>query len=483
MGRCGAGRRCGRRRADGCRKRGLQEVFDADVLAEIEAFVGAGSTDGLGFEALEMGARWRALALAARVVERQLNTDRSDGVRPTLPCPGCGRAARSAGRREKTFTTALGLMRLQRAYYHCDACAGGFCPRDRALGLAGTSLSPAVNRMVGQAAARVSFAESSTLLGELAGVRVEAKQVERTAEALGAEIARDERHVVQPTPPSAPTMYLGMDGTGVPLRAAELKGRPGKQPDGSAKTREVKLVTLWTAERRDLQGLAVRDPGSISYSAAIESAATPDTGSELAPFAQRVEREARRRGFDQARRRVVLGDGAPWIWNLADEIFPGAVQIVDLYHAKARLWEAAKAIYGAGSDLAEQWAKQRRDELDRGELSRIVKALRGHAAHHEQARLCLLYIVTNRRRMRYPNFRALRLCVATGVVEAGCKVVVGTRLKRAGMHWTSAGADAILALRCSLLNGRFDDFWQRRTDHRQYPTNPQHSPARLISQT
>lgn len=179
----------------------------------------------------------------------------------------------------------------------------------------------------------------------------------------------------------------------------------------------------------------------------------------------------------------MLGDGAPWIWNLAEAIFPGTIQIVDLYHAKGRLWDAAKAIYGAGSDLAEQWAKQRRDELDRGELSRLVKALRAHACSNEQARQCLLYVVRNRRRMRYPSFRTQGLCVATGVVEAGCKVVVGTRLKRAGMHWTTAGADAILALRCSLLNGRFDDFWLRRSGRPPNQRHPQPSPARLISQT
>jgi hypothetical protein len=443
--------------------------------------VGAGSVEGLGFEALELGARQRALTWTARVVERQLNADRSDFCGPTLPCPRCGQPARYAGRRKKTFTTALGPMTLQRAYYDCAACAHGFCPRDSALGLAGTSLSPAVTRMVGQAAARVSFAESSSLLDELAGVRVEAKQVERTAEALGAQIAHDEQTVVEPTLPSAPTMYLGMDGTGVPLRGEELQGRAGKQPDGSAKTREVKLVALWSAERRDPQGLPVRDPGSVSYSAAIESAATPDTAEQLSPFAQRVEREARRRGFDQAQRRVVLGDGAPWIWNLAAEIFPGALQIVDLYHAQQRLWDVAKAIYGAGSDLAQQWAKQRRDELDRGQLCRLVQALRAHAANHEQARQCLLYVVRNRRRMRYPGFRAQLLCVTTGVVEAGCKFVVGTRLKRAGMHWTTAGADAILALRCSVLNGRFDLFWPRRAQRLRTHHNPPPSPPHLIS--
>jgi len=93
----------------------------------------------------------------------------------------------------------------------------------------------------------VSFAESSELMKDLAGVDVDAKQVERTAEALGREIARDERTVVEPEPPQAPTKYLGMDGTGIPVRKEEVEGRKGKQPDGSAETREVKLCTVWSA--------------------------------------------------------------------------------------------------------------------------------------------------------------------------------------------------------------------------------------------
>lgn len=365
------------------------------------------------------------------------------------------------------------MLRFERAYYHCARCRTGFCPRDRELGLDSGSLSPAVRRMVGAVGALVSFQEGSQLLEELAGVTLDPKQVERSAEQLGREIAQDERRVVIPEPPSAPTMYLGLDGTGVPMRAAELEGQAGKQPDGSAKTREVKLVTLWTAELRDEKGLPMRDPGSVSYSAAIESAASRDTDKELSPFARRVEREARRRGFDRARRRVVLGDGAPWIWNLADEIHPGAIQIVDLYHAKGHLWDVAKAVYGAGTDLAERWAKARRDELDQGDLDALLDALRLHATTHDEARKCLDYVQRNRTRMRYPEFRAQGLCVASGVVEAGCKVTIGTRLKRAGMHWTVAGADAIIALRCSRLSGRFEDFWQRRSQ----PSSPRTAAA------
>lgn len=469
MGRCRAG--SVRTGSGGGSKKGLQKAFSTEVVAEIEALVGSGAVQELDFEAIETAVRRKAMRLAARAIQQRFNADGSDYVGPTTPC-SCGQPARYVARRGKTFDSALGKLRLKRAYYYCEACEAGFCPRDRALGLEQTSLSPAVTRMVGIAAAMVSFAESSELMFELAGVRVTAKQVERKAEALGAEIAHYERSVVEPEEPTAGTLYLGMDGTGVPMRRQELEGRSGKQPDGTAKTREVKLVSVWSAEGRDKKGVPVRDAGSVSYSAGIESAATLDTDKLPSEFAQRAAREAGRRGFEQAPRRVVLGDGAPWIWKLADEQFPGAIQIVDLYHAKGHLWDVAKAIYGAGTDMAEQWAKKRRDELDEGRLDKILAALRRHAARNDEARKCLQYVSVNRERMRYPEFRAQGLCVSSGVLEAGCKLTVGTRLKRAGMHWTVPGANAIIALRCCKLSGRFEDFWESRSAATRAATHP-----------
>ena len=156
---------------------------------------------------------------------------------------------------------------------------------------------------------------------------------------------------------------------------------------------------------------------------------------------------------------MVLGDGAPW--NIADELFPGAVQIVDLFHAKQHLWDVAKAIYGPGTDMAERWAKRRRDELDDGRLCALLRALRRHESRDE-ARRCVDYIRRNRHRMRYPAFRARGLCVGSGVLEAGCKNVVATRFKRPGMHWSVAGVNAMAALRCCVLSKRLDDFWIRR---------------------
>ena len=222
------------------------------------------------FQALETEARRVALQLMGQAVARKLNADHADEEGPHPPC-ACGTEARFAGRRPKTFTTALGPLTLERAWYHCDRCHHGFSPRDRALGMEHTCLSPAALRMLGIAAARTSFEGASALLRELAGLTVAPKTVERHAEALGREVASDECGIIDPEPCEAPTLYLGLDGTGVPARNTEVEGRCGKQPDGTAKTREAKLAVVWSAQTEDKEGRPVRDPGSATYNAAIES--------------------------------------------------------------------------------------------------------------------------------------------------------------------------------------------------------------------
>ena len=173
-------------------------------------------------------------------------------------------------------------------------------------------------------------------------------------------------------------------------------------------------------------------------------------------------RELERRRFHDALRQAVLGDGAAWIWNFADEHLPDATRIVDIFHAKQHVFDAAKAIYGPGTDLAAAWGKQRRDELDEGRFDELLAALEEHAGSCDEAQKTLDYFTNNREKMRYSDFRARGLCVSTGVLEAGCKSVIAERLKNSGMHWTVNGANAVIALRCALRSNRFDDFWERR---------------------
>ena len=140
----------------------------------------------------------------------------------------------------------------------------------------------------------------------------------------------------------------------------------------------------------------------------------------------------------------------------------GSEQIVDRFHVKQNLSDVAKVL-NSNSSQATAWAKLRHHELDAGTLSAILESLRPHLDTCEEARKCYHYIRRNRHRMRYLRFLKMGFCTSSGVVEAGCKVTVATRLKRAGMHWTVDGANQIIALRCCILSGRFEDFWERRS--------------------
>ena len=125
-------------------------------------------------------------------------------------------------------------------------------------------------------------------------------------------------------------------------------------------------------------------------------------------------------------------------------------------------WAVSKALHGDDPDCVSAWAEARCAQLEQGRLDELLNALRS-AASCEEARRCFEYVERNRDRMRYADFRAAGLCIGSGVVEAGCKTVVGNRLKRAGIHWTVEGANAILALRYRMLSGRYEEFWEHRS--------------------
>jgi hypothetical protein len=301
----------------------------------------------------------------------------------------------------------------------------------------------------------------------LAGLEVTTKSVERMAESIGADIARCEQQqidrAVQLDLPiivgePVPVLYVQMDGTGVPVVKKEIAGRHGKIDGLPAHTREAKLGCVFTQTAWDEDGFAIRDRDSTTYTGAIESAEQ---------FGKRLYVEAWKRGWSRAEKKVVIGDGAPWIWNIARQHFPGAVEIVDLYHARQHLWDLARRLFP--NDTRRQNAcigLHQKRWLDKGRIAKLVACLRSIRTPDtdlaNKLRTEADYFASNAARMNYPEFRKQHLFVGSGVIEAGCKTVVGHRLKQSGMFWTLPGANAILALRCSHLNGRFEDYWEGR---------------------
>ena len=407
----------------------------------------------LDLEATEMALREGMHQLGSRVLEKLLEADQPQLDSKTVDCEQ-GHQARWLGWRPKQLLTVLGPIQIRRSYYYCEVCGTGVHPQDSHWGIEGTGLSPGVRRMMARLGSKESFEEAREDLAELAGVKVVTKQVERVSEELGQQVQGWAPAAASDPKPVA-KFYIAYDGTGVPVVPRETEGRKGKQ--GPAKTREAKLGCLFTQTRVDAEGRPERDPESTSYVGAIETAEE---------FGPRLYEEAERRGLAQAGEVIALGDGAPWVWNLADEHFPTAVQIVDLYHARQHLAQAAKFLFGSHPDQQSQWLRARMDELDAGLVEAVIGAL-GRSQPKDSAQQAALereanYFRNNTERMRYDDFRKRGLFVGSGVVEAGCKTVVGQRLKRSGMHWTVRGANAIIALRCLILSGQWESFWESR---------------------
>src|SRR6202140_4505749 len=206
----------------------------------------------------------------------------------------------------------------------------------------------------------------------------------------------------------------------------KTEGRTGRVEGQRARTRECKLGAVFTQTTEDKDGWPIRNPDSTSYVGAVETADE---------FGYRVYTEAWRKGWEWATTKIVIGDGAVWIWNLADLHFPGAVQIVDLYHARQHLWDVARKLYPNDEANQKPWIKVHQKRLlDKGKIEKLVLSLRSIDSTSpeviEEIRIDADYFEKNAQRMRYRKFRRQHLFVGSGVIEAGCKTVIGSRLKQ-----------------------------------------------------
>jgi len=441
-----------------------------EITREVESllrrvFAERRKSGGIDLEAVEMAIRSALHRAGAAALSQFLQYDPPARDQRWLPCV-CGQQAQYAELRSKQVVTALGPTRIGRPYYLCPSCHRGQFPVDQELDVQDTELSPGVRRMMALLGHEGPFNRGRALMKLLADLTVTTKAVERTAEAIGQDILEHQQQQIRRAKqldlpvlagPRIPILYIQIDGTGVPVTIAETQGRQGKQPGQAARTREAKLGCVFTQTRTDAEGRPVQDENSTSYVGAIETAEE---------FGLRIYTEAWRRGWSRAALRVFMGDGAVWIWNIADRHFPDAVQIVDLYHACQHLWDLAAKLYADDAARQKRWIMTAQDKLDNGRIEGLVTGLRALRPTSpdviEMVRTEAGYFEANAERMRYPEFRRQGLFVGTGVMEAGCKTVIGSRLKQSGMFWTVRGANAIIALRCCQLSGAFEDYWEAR---------------------
>jgi hypothetical protein len=429
-------------------------------------FAARRKTGHVDLQAIEMAARSAFHQAGACALTELLQFPIPPDGQRTVSC-SCGHAAEYRELRSKTVLTVVGKVEVSRPYYLCPHCHNGQFPADVEMDIENTESSPGVRRMEAVVGQESPFDHGRQQMKLLAGLDVTAKAVQRTAEAIGEDIVNGEQREIKRSQQldlpiiigaPIPILYVQMDGTGVPVVKKETVGREGKNDGQPAHTREAKLGCVFTQTTWDEEGYAIRDPDSTTYTGAIETAEE---------FGKSIYLEAWNRGWSRAQKKVVLGDGAEWIWNQTQQQFPGAVQIVDLYHARQHPWDLVRKLHPNDQEAQKAWIKvHQKPLLDKGKIEKLVVPLRSivstNAEVIEKIRIEADYFERNAERMRYPKFRRQHLFVGSGVIEAGCKTVIGSRLKQSGMFWTVRGANAIIALRCSYLNGRFEDYWEAR---------------------
>jgi hypothetical protein len=355
----------------------------------------------------------------------------------------------------------FGSFVLERDYYYHEGKKKGYYPADAALGLE-SGHTPALTRLIClEGADETSYQKAQQHLAETGGIQVCARKIQRMVQRVGVAAQQWQQREAHPGGNAVPIMYVSADGTGVPMRKEELINRAGKQADGSAKTRMVYLGCVFTQHKTDEEGHPVRDYESTTYISSFGS---------IEEFGPCLRQEAIRRGLGLAGQVVLLIDGAEGLANMGRLCFPATTQIVDFYHALEHAGRVLVALLGSKehpeykSRLA-HWAKR----LLQDKVHQLIAQARAQCAHKPQAEAVekeLGYFVNNIDRMQYGTFRAKGFFIGSGVIEAGCKTVIGSRCKQSGMFWSKPGAENVLALRCIHANRTLGAFWKDRLNYR-----------------
>ena len=403
-------------------------------------------------EWIENGLKAALFADACGMVEDLLN-DPQVQVAGAEKLPG----EKRGGLHQKTVQSMFGAIRIQREYFYHAGRGCGRYPMDEALGLE-NGYTPAVTRMMCRAGARDTYEDSSADLRAYAGLAVNAQEINRMVQRIGPGMrAAMEAEALTGQTEAVPRLYISCDGTGVPMRRSELIGVKGKGEDGRATTREVKVGCVFTEHPREGEE-PFRDTDSTSYIATLRKCGS---------FGPLLRKEAYRRGMGRAKEIIFIADGAAWIWEIVRTCFSGAIEILDYYHAHEYLVEMVNLLYGKDTELGKQQIENWKNKLleDRVlEVITVARALGENLPKKEQEILNakINYFENNHTRMLYGTYKSKGYFYGSGVIEAGCKSVIGKRAKQSGMFWSEKGAEDVLAIRTALYSDRFNQYWDEK---------------------
>jgi hypothetical protein len=377
--------------------------------------------------------------LLQRLVDRG-----SNGYKGSSIACECGSSMKFIKHRSKGIHTLFGWVTLKRAYYHCRDCGKGFFPYDSKSGIGVVQLSPSLAEACCLLAVDDSFEQVSRKIEHLFGQNVSDDTIKAVVHKAGSEVLQQQDKELEdffrdkeiPKSQAEPEkLYVSVDGTTV------------HEEDG---WHETKVSCIYWQDNQFKE--------HKRYIGRFDNSER---------FGWYVWLEACKCGFRQTEEVIYLGDGAGWIRNQRHKHFGRATFIIDWYHASEHIWDCGKKMFGEDRQVTEEWVKKRLDWLWDGWTKKLLDDLRQQrkkyrGAKREAIDILIRYILTNEEQMRYDVFRAKGYKIGSGAVEGACKHVVGKRLKQSGMIWSRTGSSAVLALRVTWLNGRWEQLWQKK---------------------
>ena len=440
-----------------------QEIAQGVVVALRRALTAVPGREEVRFAALEGAVQSALRDVGGPCLARVLAEVGTGFVGTTRPCP-CGAEQETDHYATGTWQTVVGAVTVRRAAYHCPACQATDIPLDGQVGLPADRTSPLLRALLSLYCAAVPFVEACWLLHKATGLRVSAKRAQLVSEALGAQLeqAQATQIIAGPPVPRVPPLpqrlYLGLDGILYCTREQDEQGK--------LLWREAKVAVFYTPLPAGAPGTGRRS--SLTTPPVPIDGADPESHSYVVhmgdwhSFAAKVWHEGLRRGIEQVRELVVLGDGAEWIVSVRQEVLDGlearVTQILDIRHAEEHLWDVTRACLG---EQEERWITQPLEDLAQGRVDALIAAVRSLSPPTEAAAKLVAttptYFDERRAQMDYPRFRAQGYHIGSGLAESACKRLVGQREKGAGMHWTVAGAQAIGTLRATALSTRWEE--------------------------
>ena len=488
---------------------------------ELDKFAAYAKNQGIKmpFEAIEMG-----VLNAGRKDMQSVLSEITDSLKFETPiCPECEEQMENRGLSKKKIITSVGEIEIHSTRYACEADEGQSAyPLQDFIGLIdheallsdGATENQTIKCTRGAAAsialacANSSYEHAKLMLNQLAGldlnimtefrvtdsvgsefvketpVDIDAQRISEIAENINGNILeiqvnqmdhadnKDEiiKRAIEDRPdgvlyknyigPTMKAMYIMCDGTGVPGRRQELVGVKGKQSDGSAKTFEAKIGSIFIVEYT-LGGkpLLTKD-GEIYRNKIVKYMGTVRKVDEFGPM---LYQHALENGLEDMDAVVFLGDGAKWIWGIQNKYFPSALTLIDLYHSIEKLNSLIELLEfkeWLDSDKKQTFKDECIELLRYGKIQAMLKligTISCKKGNEEKLESAMGYFSSNEERMNYGVFTALGIFVGSGVIEAGVKVIVGNRMKNAGMHWSKDHAEKMIALRCAIQNDEFLD--------------------------